>query len=111
LILSGTGVAFVFSKDIREHAINWIMDLYDFISSISKYVMEVLTNLSKGSVDIAVIFKDELGPYFVSVGFALMFSIAEMNENLMRYSYFWCHQIFTYMAPKSHFDRSMLMRF
>ncbi|MEM4091164.1 MAG: hypothetical protein QXQ46_10595 [Thermoplasmatales archaeon] len=80
--LAGTGIALVVSKDFREHAIHEITDLRDWISSKLKYVLEVLTNLLKGSVDIAIMFKDELGPYFMNVGFAMILSIAEMYKIL-----------------------------
>jgi predicted nucleic acid-binding protein len=80
--LIGTGIAFALSKDLRKQAVEKATDLYDWLANKSKFVLEVMTNLLKGAVDVAVVFKDELGPYFVNVGLAMMMTIAEMNDVL-----------------------------
>lgn len=79
-IMAGAGIAFAISKDLRDKAITEIVNLYDWISSQSKRLFDIFSNLLKGSIDLAVIFKDELGPYFVNVGLAMALTITEMKE-------------------------------
>ena len=78
--LGGTGIALAISKDLREKAINKITDLYEWVNSKSAFALGALSNLLKGLIDIAVTFKDELGPYFMNVGLAMILSITEMKE-------------------------------
>ncbi len=77
-IVGAAGISFVLSEDLRENTLEGILNLYGWISEKSKFILEILSNLINGLTDIAVAFKEELGPYFVNLGFALLLSMAEM---------------------------------
>lgn len=81
-VLAAAGIAFVISDDLGDKAKSEIIDLYDWILSKSKSIFDALSNILKGLTDIAVVFKDELGPYFLNVGLAMMISIVELKETL-----------------------------
>ncbi len=75
------GVALIFSKDFKDN-VNKVIDSYSWITHKSEQILNALSNILKGSVEIAEIFKDELGPYFMNVGLAMMMSIEEMEKIL-----------------------------
>ena len=79
-VLAGAGITLAISKDLRDKAITEIINIYDWLSNQSKNLLDILSNLLKGSIEIAEIFKDELGPYFVNFGLAMALSINEMEE-------------------------------
>jgi len=84
--LIGTVIAFAFSKNLRSKAVKIVDDLSEWIKTHSIYAKDVLISFIKGTVDLTIMLKDDLGPYFMNVESVMISSISEMmyilnNEN------------------------------
>ena len=82
----GTIIAFAFSKNLRSQAVNIVHDLSEWIQTHSIYAKDALISLIKGTVDFTTMLKEDLGPYFINAGSAMISSIYDMVDILNKES-------------------------
>ena len=82
----GTIIAFSFSKNLRNQAVNIVDDLSEWIKTHSIYAKDAPISLIKGTVDLSTMLKEDLGPYFINAGNAMISSIYDMVDILNKES-------------------------
>jgi len=82
----GTIIVLACSRNLRSQAVKRVDDLSEWIITHSTYTKNVVLSLIKGTVDLTVMLKDDLGPYFMNAGTVMVRSILEMRDILNKES-------------------------